>query len=254
MIRARKRYGQNFLVDQGLIGEIIRSIDPRPGEAVIEIGPGRGALTDHLAASGCDLTLVEIDRDLAAGLADRYPGVRLVTEDILKTDLPSLAAGGRVRIVGNLPYNISTPLLFRLFRHLELIRDMHFMLQLELVDRMIAQPSTRSYGRLSVMTQLYCHAEKLFQVAPEAFRPSPKVESAIIRLEPEKQAIKVDAELIERILVQAFSSRRKTIRNALKGMMSASELTSLGLSPTLRPENLSVEDYIACTNLIAGRS
>ena len=254
MIRARKRFGQNFLVDQGLIGKIIRRIDPQPGEQVIEIGPGRGALTDQLVATGCDLTLVEIDRNLASLLAGRYPGTRLITKDILKTNLPSLVSGGRVRIIGNLPYNISTPLLFKLFHHLELISDMHLMLQLEVVDRMTAQPSTRSYGRLSVMTQLYCHAEKLFGVPPESFNPRPKVQSAIIRLEPREEAIKVNAALIKHILTQAFSSRRKTIRNALKGLVSESELESLGLSPTLRPENLSVEDYIACTNLVADRS
>ena len=254
MIKARKRFGQNFLVDQGLIGKIIRSFDTRPGEQVIEIGPGQGALTEHLVNTGCDLTLVEIDRDLANLLTERFPDVHLINEDILKADLPAVISEPPVRVIGNLPYNISTPLMFRLFKHLELFRDMHFMLQLEVVNRMTAEPSTKSYGRLSIMTQLYCHAEKLFEVPPEAFNPRPKVQSAIVRLEPRNKMAEVDADVIEPMLIQAFSSRRKTIRNALKGLISESELESLGLSPTLRPENLSVEDYIACSNLISARS
>lgn len=254
MIRARKRFGQNFLVDQGLIGKIVSSFDARPEEHVVEIGPGQGALTEHLVQSGCDLTLVEIDRDLAALLQERYPAARLVNEDILKADLHALIPESPVRVIGNLPYNISTPLLFRLFHHLELISDMHFMLQLEVVDRMTAEPSTRSYGRLSVMTQLYCRAEKLFEVPPEAFSPRPKVQSAIVRLQPHRQATQVDVEVMEKMLIQAFSSRRKTIRNALKGLVSESELESLGLAPTLRPENLTVDDYIACSNLVTRRA
>lgn len=254
MIKPRKRFGQNFLVDQGLIGKIIRSFDTRPGEQVVEIGPGQGALTEHLVNTGCDLTLVEIDRDLADLLAERFPNVNLMNEDVLKADLPSVISEPPVRVIGNLPYNISTPLMFRLFKHLELFHDMHFMLQLEVVNRMTAEPSTKSYGRLSIMTQLYCQAEKLFEVPPEAFNPRPKVQSAIVRLEPRHRIAQVDTGVIEPMLIQAFSSRRKTIRNALKGLISESELESLGLSPTLRPENLSVEDYIACSNLISARS
>ena len=254
MIKPRKRFGQNFLVDQGLIGKIIRSFDTRPGEQVVEIGPGQGALTEHLVNTGCDLTLVEIDRDLADLLAERFPNVNSINEDVLKADLPAVISEPPVRVIGNLPYNISTPLMFRLFKHLELFHDMHFMLQLEVVNRMTAEPSTKSYGRLSIMTQLYCQAEKLFEVPPEAFNPRPKVQSAIVRLEPRHRIAQVDTGVIEPMLIQAFSSRRKTIRNALKGLISESELESLGLSPTLRPENLSVEDYIACSNLISARS
>ncbi|MBO6558210.1 MAG: 16S rRNA (adenine(1518)-N(6)/adenine(1519)-N(6))-dimethyltransferase RsmA [Pseudomonadales bacterium] len=254
VIKPRKRFGQNFLVDQGLIGKIIRSFDTRPGEQVVEIGPGQGALTEHLVNTGCDLTLVEIDRDLADLLAERFPNVNLMNEDVLKADLPAVISEPPVRVIGNLPYNISTPLMFRLFKHLELFHDMHFMLQLEVVNRMTAEPSTKSYGRLSIMTQLYCQAEKLFEVPPEAFNPRPKVQSAIVRLEPRHRIAQVDTGVIEPMLIQAFSSRRKTIRNALKGLISESELESLGLSPTLRPENLSVEDYIACSNLISARS
>lgn len=254
MIKPRKRFGQNFLVDQGLIGKIIRSFDTRPGEQVVEIGPGQGALTEHLVNTGCDLTLVEIDRDLADLLAERFPNVNLMNEDVLKADLPAVISEPPVRVIGNLPYNISTPLMFRLFKHLELFHDMHFMLQLEVVNRMTAEPSTKNYGRLSIMTQLYCQAEKLFEVPPEAFNPRPKVQSAIVRLEPRHRIAQVDTGVIEPMLIQAFSSRRKTIRNALKGLISESELESLGLSPTLRPENLSVEDYIACSNLISARS
>ncbi len=254
MIKARKRFGQNFLVDQVLISRIIRSFDARPDDRVVEIGPGQGALTERLANSGCDLALVEIDRDLAAILSEQYPSARLINEDILKADLPALITEAPVRVIGNLPYNISTPLLFKLFHHLDLIQDMHFMLQLEVVNRMTAEPSTRAYGRLSVMTQLYCEADKLFEVPPEAFNPRPKVQSAIIRLLPRRIPVQVDVEVIERILIQAFSSRRKTIRNGLKGLISEAELESLGLSPTLRPENLTVDDYIACSHLVGARS
>lgn len=254
MIKPRKRFGQNFLVDPGLIGKIIRSFNVDAADRVVEIGPGQGALTEHLVTADCDLTLIEIDRDLSATLSERFPTARLINEDVIKADFSELIPNGPVRIIGNLPYNISTPLLFRLFQHLTLISDMHFMLQLEVVDRMTADSSSKSYGRLSVMTQLYCETEKLFEVPPEAFNPRPKVQSAIVRLAPRTHPYDADPAVVEQILIQAFSSRRKTIRNALKGLLTESEIESLGMSPTLRPENLTVEDYIACSHLVSKKS
>jgi 16S rRNA (adenine1518-N6/adenine1519-N6)-dimethyltransferase len=256
MVIPRKRFGQNFLVDPRVIERIIRSVDPRPGDRILEIGPGQGALTGALVSSGCDLSLVEIDRDLAELLNKKFPGVSLLREDVLKADLSALLENGQYRIVGNLPYNISTPLLFRLFKQADLIRDMHFMLQLEVVDRMIAAPDSKTYGRLSVMTQLYCHAEKLFDVPPDAFSPRPKVRSAIVQLTPIEPAerLTVSPDALEKLLIQAFSARRKTLRNAFRGLLSESQLQSLDINPQLRPENLTVTQFAACASLIEGAS
>ena len=254
MLRARKRFGQNFLVDKGVIQKIIGSFSINPGDYIIEIGPGRGALTQPLSDSRCDLTLIEIDRDLATDLAVRFPNAVLVNQDVMTIDFNLFAKESLIRIIGNLPYNISTPLLFKLFDSGEHIRDMHFMLQREVVDRMTAKPSTKAYGRLSVMTQLHCNTEKLFEVPPEAFSPRPKVQSAIIRLTPKKRATDVDSQLLESILVQAFSMRRKTIRNALRKFLTVDELESLHLNPQLRPENLTIEDYLSCTRFVGDRS
>ncbi len=249
MIQARKRFGQNFLIDQGLIQRIIRAIGINPKQRVIEIGPGQGALTKHLVDLTEELSVIEIDRDLVTLLQTQYPSLDVICEDVLKANLADLLRNKPARIIGNLPYNISTPLLFRLFQHASQIEDMHFMLQLEVVDRMTASPSTKAYGRLSVMTQLYCRAEKLFEVPPEAFSPRPKIMSAIVRLTPEPAVGRINHERVEQLLIQAFSARRKTVRNALKGLVSEAELLSLGIRPDLRPENLSVNDYIACANL-----
>ena len=254
MLRARKRFGQNFLVDKGVIQKIIGSFSINPGDYIIEIGPGRGALTQPLSDSRCDLTLIEIDRDLATDLAVRFPNAVPVNQDVMTIDFNLFAKESLIRIIGNLPYNISTPLLFKLFDSGEHIRDMHFMLQREVVDRMTAEPATKAYGRLSVMTQLHCHAEKLFEVPPEAFSPRPKVQSAIIRLTPNKRATDVDSQLLESILVQAFSMRRKTIRNALRKFLTVDELESLHLNPRLRPENLTIEDYLSCARFVGDRS
>lgn len=249
---ARKRFGQNFLVDGQVIDRIIQSIAPTRDDRILEIGPGQGALTGPLVASGCDLTLVEIDRDLADQLASRYPETPLVRQDILKTDLGHLLSAGQYRVVGNLPYNISTPLLFRLFHQASLIRDMHFMLQLEVVDRMTAETGTKAYGRLSIMTQLFCDAEKLFEVPAEAFSPRPKVRSAIIRLSPRVDPAQQTAatEVLEQLLIQAFSARRKTVRNALRGLMNETQLMAAGIDPGVRPENLTVQQYAECARLI----
>ena len=253
MLRARKRFGQNFLVDTGTIQKIIGSIDIKPGDHIVEIGPGRGALTEPLSDSRCDLTLIEIDRDLTDELSVRFPYTRLINEDVMKIDFNAFEGKSPIRIIGNLPYNISTPLLFKLFDSGAHIHDMHFMLQREVVDRMTALPSTKAYGRLSVMTQLHCHTEKLFEVPPQAFSPRPKVQSAIIRLTPNKKATDVDQKLLESILIQAFSMRRKTIRNALRKFLTADELESLHLNPQLRPENLTIDNYLSCTRFVGDR-
>lgn len=251
-MRARKRFSQNFLTDGNTVDRIVAAIAPRACERIIEIGPGHGALTDRLLASGCSLQVVEIDRDLAAGLRERYPGLDVIEHDILKLDLESLLSNGPVRLVGNLPYNISTPLLFKLFAHIDRIQDMHFMLQLEVVERMIARSSTSNYGRLSVMSQFYCDPEKLFSVAASAFTPKPKVMSSIVRLSPKARPVEVDdVDVLGDVVNRAFSQRRKTIRNALKSVISEADMQSLGLDPQLRPENLDLEDYAACANFVA---
>lgn len=253
-MKPRKRFGQNFLVDRGLISKIAAAINPLKTDRIVEIGPGRGAITRALVNSGCDLTLIEIDRDLSATLAVDFPTAHLITRDVMKIDFTDLASSGApIRIVGNLPYNISTPLLFKLFQHASVIKDMYFMLQLEVVDRMTAVPSTKSYGRLSIMTQLHCDPQKMFEVPPEAFSPRPKVQSAIIRLMPKEQRLDVDSKLLESILIQAFSARRKTIRNAMKKFLTGDEIISLDLNPSLRPENLTLHDFVNCARLAAAK-
>ena len=247
MTAPRKRFGQNFLVDESIISRIARAVAPAAGDQLVEIGPGRGAITRALADSGAALQVIEIDRDLAFELKLAFPGIRLINEDVMKVDFAELAGEAPIRVVGNLPYNISTQLLFKLFSYSSLIQDMHFMLQLEVVDRMIAEPSTRAYGRLSIMTQLLCEAEKLFEVPPECFQPRPKVQSAIIRLAPRTQKLAFDRACLETLLIKAFSARRKTVRNALKNLLPANELTALGIDPGLRPENLTLDDYAACS-------
>ncbi|MBV1878643.1 MAG: 16S rRNA (adenine(1518)-N(6)/adenine(1519)-N(6))-dimethyltransferase RsmA [Pseudomonadales bacterium] len=248
-IRARKRFGQNFLHDKHLIHKIIQTINPQPSDHIIEIGPGHGALTEHLVQSGCNLQVIEIDRDLVAELGLKYPQLNVIQADILKFDFKTIATDTPFRIVGNLPYNISTPLLFKLFKQNTLIHDMHFMMQLEVVDRMIAGHSTPDYGRLSVMTQYYCTVNKMFSVPADAFIPKPKVVSAIVRLAPKNQSkIETNISCLEKIVLQAFSMRRKTIRNALKGFVSEADIITLGLNPKSRPENLSLANYATIAN------
>ncbi len=254
MIKARKRFGQNFLNDRGIISRIVRSIDIKPEDNLLEIGPGTGALTHEILRESDNLTLIEIDRDLAATLQETFPNIRLINDDVMKVDVTKVAPGKPLRIIGNLPYNISTPLLFKLFKEGDCIQDMHFMLQLEVVDRMSAEHDSRSYGRLSIMTQLHCHAEKLFEVPREAFTPRPKVTSAIVRLTPRAKPDNLDLVLMESLLIQAFSARRKTIRNALKSFLSESDLEQLNLDPRLRPENLTVDDYVRCCQAVSGKS
>jgi 16S rRNA (adenine1518-N6/adenine1519-N6)-dimethyltransferase len=229
--RPRKRFGQHFLHDPRVLEKIIDALSLQPSDRVVEIGPGEGALTHLLLKQTCNVEAIEIDRDLAASL--RQQGVKVREGDALEFDYSAFPRG--VRIVGNLPYNISTPLLFHLARFAERVRDMHFMLQLEVVERMVAKPSTAEYGRLSVALQARFRMKKLFNVSKGAFRPPPKVESAVVRLEPLPQALRIDEDLLRR----AFSARRKTLRNALPGI----DFAALGIDSGLRPENLSPEDY-----------
>jgi 16S rRNA (adenine1518-N6/adenine1519-N6)-dimethyltransferase len=202
-----------------------------------------------------DLTVVEIDRDLAANISNLYPQINLVISDILKFDFGAWQPTQPARVVGNLPYNISTPLLFRLFTTLEKINDMHFMLQLEVVNRLAAAPASADYGRLSIMSQYHCEIEKLFEVPPTAFIPAPKVTSAIVRLRPKKNPIKAtDEKLFSEIVSAAFGQRRKTIRNSLKPFMSSEELEKAGIDPAIRPEKVSLNQFIDAANLVSKTS
>jgi 16S rRNA (adenine1518-N6/adenine1519-N6)-dimethyltransferase len=241
-LRTRKRFGQHFLHDPGVLKRIVEAIDPASGDAIVEIGPGEGALTRPLLERIGHLTAIEIDRGLAARLAQEFSSQRLsvVCADVLDFDFSALAPG--LRVVGNLPYNISTPILFHLARYADRVRDMHFMLQREVVQRMVAEHSTPDYGRLSVMLQTRFRMHKLFNVAPGAFRPPPKVDSAVVRLIPIAEKPDWDQAVLEKIVREAFSARRKTLRNALP--LQPRDYEELGIDPKLRPENISPGDYV----------
>ncbi|HLT92893.1 MAG TPA: 16S rRNA (adenine(1518)-N(6)/adenine(1519)-N(6))-dimethyltransferase RsmA [Woeseiaceae bacterium] len=252
--RPRKRFGQHFLHDPHYIGRIVSAVAPAPGDRLVEIGPGRGAITVPLARSGAELCALEVDRDLAALLRERFAGmdnVTIVEADALEFDFAAL--GSDLRVVGNLPYNISTPLLFRLIGFRGHLRDLHFMLQKEVVDRMAAAPGTRAYGRLTVMLGCYMTVERLFDVPPGAFVPPPRVTSAVVRLRPRPQGeVRIaDEALLSRLVTQAFSRRRKTLRNALKGMAAPEDLGAAGLDPGIRPEAVPVPAWVALANRLA---
>jgi len=255
--RPRKRFGQHFLTDPGVIDAIVRAIGPRQDDVVVEIGPGRGAITGPLAAMAGHLHCVELDRDLASQLRGRYAdddNVTIHEADALTFDFAAL--GDSLRIVGNLPYNISTPLLFRLLDFRDCISDMHFMLQKEVVDRMAAAPGSKTYGRLGIM--LGCHLDvlALFDVEPQCFEPPPAVTSAVVRLSPLPPGrFEIDDEgILRRTVATAFSQRRKTVRNALKSLVDESELEALGIDITVRPEMLAIGDYVALANYLARRA
>lgn len=248
--RARKRFGQNFLHDPQVIGRIVKAIAPKPTDVLVEIGPGLGALTEPVAQAAGHLTVVELDRDLAERLRTHPQLADKLTihqADAMKFDFTSLVhAGQKLKVFGNLPYNISTPLLFHLFQYADQIENMHFMLQKEVVQRMTAVHGSKAFGRLSVMTQYYCHAMPVVEVGPGAFKPAPKVDSAVVRLLPKAIAERapVPAEVLNRVCLEAFNQRRKTIRNCFSNFATAEQLEQLGLNPGLRPEQLSVEDFI----------
>ncbi|HXC39410.1 MAG TPA: 16S rRNA (adenine(1518)-N(6)/adenine(1519)-N(6))-dimethyltransferase RsmA [Burkholderiales bacterium] len=247
--RPRKRFGQHFLADQTIVEGIVGAISPQPGDRMIEIGPGQGALTIPLLKCIAHLDVIELDRDLVAELRQRFRPEQLTVHsaDALEFDFGSL--GNDLRIVGNLPYNISTPLLFHLTHYAHCVRDLHFMLQKEVVERMVAAPSTADYGRLSVMLQDRFDMQSLFEVPPEAFRPPPKVDSAVVRMRPlsaaERRArgASHDAAAFARVVTAAFGMRRKTLRNSLAGVVDAEILKRLGIDPGARAENLSPGDF-----------
>ena len=253
---ARKRFGQNFLSDQNIIRKIIAAIAPKPGDLLVEIGPGLGALTEPLLAVSEHLHVVEIDRDLIARLKEKHDPAHLTIHegDALKFDFATL--GAPLRVVGNLPYNISTPILFHLASYAERVRDMTFMLQKEVVQRMVAEPGSEEYGRLSVMLQYRFNMASLFDVPPGAFRPAPKVTSAIVYLQPRPVAECTcrDEALFGRIVTAAFGQRRKTLRNTLRDWMDDADFAALGIDPQARGETLAVADYVRMADHLASRT
>ena len=249
----KKRFGQNFLTDQSIIQALVNAISPKPEDLMVEIGPGLGALTQPLIKQLQHLHVVEIDRDIISWMQSFYPAEKITihNSDALKFDFKSI--GERIRVVGNLPYNISSPILFHLLDNVQTIIDMHFMLQKEVVERMVAAPSTPAYGRLSAMLQYKLHMEYLFTVPPEAFDPPPKVESAFVRCVPHASLpfTAVDEKLFARVVLNAFGQRRKTLRNTLKSMLDDNGFIQLDINPQLRAENLSVEKFVTIANYLS---
>jgi len=250
---ARKRFGQNFLTDNQVLSDIIDAIGPQRGQAMVEIGPGLAAMTALLIKQLDHMHVVELDRDLVARLEKAYPRERLTVHsgDALKFDFGALPVpeGQKLRIVGNLPYNISSPLLFHLAEFAHLVEDQHFMLQKEVVERMVAEPCTKAYGRLSVMLQWRYDMAMMFIVPPSAFDPPPKVDSAIVRMVPTRRQLPCDGKRLEAVVAKAFSQRRKVIRNCVAGMFTEAQLVEAGIDPGLRPEAVSLEQYVALANL-----
>ncbi len=250
---ARKRFGQNFLQDDRVLGDIIDSIAPAAGDTMVEIGPGLAAMTDLLLKSLPHMHVVELDRDLVARLEKRYPRDKLTIHagDALKFDFGYIPVpqGKKLRVVGNLPYNISSPLLFHLAEFAPVVQDQHFMLQKEVVERMVAEPGTKAYSRLSVMLQWRYRMAMLFVVPPDAFDPPPKVDSAIVRMIPIEQPLACDRARLEAVVQKAFSQRRKVIRNCVAGMFTEAQLVAAGINPQDRPEAVPVAAYVALANL-----
>lgn len=251
---ARKRFGQNFLTDAHVLNNIIDAIGPRPGQAMVEIGPGLAAMTALLLKSLDHMHVVELDRDLVARLEKAYPRERLTVHsgDALKFDFASIPVpeGQLLRVVGNLPYNISSPLLFHLAEFTHLVEDQHFMLQKEVVERMVAEPGTKAYSRLSVMLQWRYDMELLFIVPPTAFDPPPQVDSAIVRMIPKRERLACDGARLEAVVAKAFSQRRKVIRNCVAGMFTEQQLVEADIDPGARPEAVGLEQYVALANLL----
>lgn len=255
--QAKKRFGQNFLHNEAIISNIVDAINPEPEENLIEIGPGLGALTEPVIERAGKLSVVELDRDLAHRLRHHpflAPHITIYEQDALKFDFAELASEDKpLRIFGNLPYNISTPLIFHLLTFKDKVKDMHFMLQKEVVQRMASGPDCKAYGRLSIMTQYQCQVIPVMEIGPEAFKPAPKVDSAIVRLIPHKEIknpVKNISDL-NTVCLAAFNQRRKTIRNSFKKLISAEQLAQLDIDASLRPENLSLNDYIKLANFIS---
>lgn len=255
---AKKRFGQNFLTDQSIIASLVQAISPQPDDTMVEIGPGLGALTKPLLQQLKTLHVVEVDRDIISWMEKEYAkpingkqvSISIHNSDALKFDFSSL--GQRIRVVGNLPYNISTPILFHLLENIHVIIDMHFMLQKEVVERMVAAPSTSAYGRLSVMLQYRLQMEYLFTVPPDAFDPAPKVESAFVRCVPHSALpfSAHDEALFAQVVTAAFGQRRKTLRNTLKGLLDDEGFAALNIDSQLRAENLGIKDFVAIANYL----
>ncbi|MGO1503229.1 MAG: 16S rRNA (adenine(1518)-N(6)/adenine(1519)-N(6))-dimethyltransferase RsmA [Marinobacter sp.] len=257
--QARKRFGQNFLHDPGVIERIIRAIHPKPDDAIVEIGPGLGAITEEILAVNSKLQVVELDRDLIPILRTKffnYPDFRIHQADALKFDYSQLSDGKPLRIIGNLPYNISTPLIFHLLSQAGVVQDMHFMLQKEVVQRMAAVSGDNNYGRLGIMTQYFCKVQPLFEVGPGAFRPAPKVDSAIVRLVPHTELPYPAKDLgtLQAVVRTAFNARRKTLRKALGSLVTVEQLQALGINDGLRPENLSLADYVSIADMLVAEN
>ena len=255
---ARKRFGQNFLNDQFVIESIVSAINPQKGQAMVEIGPGLAALTEPVGERLDKLTVIELDRDLAARLQTHPflgPKLTIYQQDAMTMNFGELAQtmGQPLRVFGNLPYNISTPLMFHLFSYTDAIADMHFMLQKEVVNRLVAGPNSKAYGRLSVMAQYYCQIIPVLQVGPGSFKPAPKVDSAVVRLVPHSQPTVIAKRIddLHRVCLEAFNQRRKTIRNSMSNFITPEQLTLLGIDPNLRPENLSLEQFVTIANWLS---
>jgi len=254
----RKRFGQNFLTDQTVLFDIMRGIDPRPDDVMVEIGPGLAAMTSLLLESLQQLHVVELDRDLVERLKKRFDPARLHVHsaDALKFDFASIPvpAGRKLRVVGNLPYNISSPLLFHLAQLAPQVQDQHFMLQKEVVERMVAAPGSKAFGRLSVMLQWRYDMELLFVVPPTAFDPPPRVDSAIVRMIPLAQPLACDQKTLEQVVTKAFSQRRKVIRNCVAGMLTEADLIAAGIDPQARPEAVPMPQFVALANRLSSLS
>lgn len=252
--KARKRFGQNFLNDDSVIEGIVRAIAPKVGDNLLEIGPGLGAITEPVAELTDKLNVVELDKDLAERLVTHpFIGKKLniFQADALQFDFNQvITPDHKMKVFGNLPYNISTPLLFHLYEFLDGIENMHFMLQKEVVNRMCAAPNSKAYGRLSIMTQYYCKTIPVIEVPPTAFIPPPKVDSAVIRLipKPKEQRTRANPATLNRVCLEAFNQRRKTLRNSLSNLMTSEDLIALGIEPNLRAENLSLDEFVSIAN------
>ena len=260
---ARKRFGQNFLHDDNVIQGIVAAIYPQKGQFLVEIGPGLGALTEPVADQTDRLTVVELDRDLAQRLRHHpflHQKLNVIETDAMQFDFGKLyedehlaEQGQKLRVFGNLPYNISTPLIFHLLKFYDKIQDMHFMLQKEVVKRLCAAPNSKAYGRLTIMTQYFCQVMPVLEVPPTAFKPAPKVDSAVVQLIPHKELPHPVKDLywLNRVTSQAFNQRRKTLRNALSTLFTPEQLTALNIDLTARAENLSIADYARLANWLA---
>ncbi len=254
--KARKRFGQNFLIDHGIIRDIVRAVHPQKNDLIVEIGPGKGAITQLLADSCDNLSVIELDRDLVPWLKvkfEKHPNFQLYQADALQFHFAQLIKNDQpLRIVGNLPYNISTPLIFHLLSYSTQVRDMHFMLQKEVVKRMAAHAGDSAYGRLGIMVQYYCEVENLFEVPPTSFDPAPKVDSAIVRLVPYKDLPHkaTNIKTLENLVNVAFQQRRKTLRNALKQLLAPEIIEQLPIDTSARAEEISLADYVATSNLL----